>query len=349
MKRFLSMDGGGVMSLMTLTLLRRIESRFPGFLRRVDAFGGVSAGGMNALLMGSHQDPADGLDDAFALWNGDVPLYHSSWQRDFEALIGERAVYGNAVLKDYLASRLGTLCLKDLPHRVIAVTVQLNAPLPSGQWAWRPKLFDSRSAVDPEDGDVLAADVGVRTGAFPVTFPVYQGYVDGGLVANNPALCLLLHGMRGADMPVGEALPGIRLLSVGTGMGAAAIKGGDLDWGYGNWLFKPGSPGLFTDVVVSAPMELVTEQCALLLGGGAFFRLNPWPEDVVLPTKAHGAPGGAIEHLREKAILMGETADLAPTFRWIEASGWMTRDPVAPLVALAGGPPSGDAVRDGPQ
>jgi hypothetical protein len=324
MRRFLSMDGGGVMSLTTLTLLRRIEARFPGFLRRADALGGTSAGGMNALLMCNRENPADGLDDAFALWDGDVPIYRSSWRRKLGALAGERAVYGNKILKAFLQSRLGSRRLKDLPHRAVVITVQLDAPFPDGRRAWHPKVFDSQSAVEPEDCETLAVDVGVRTGAFPLTFPVYQGYVDGGVVANNPALCLLLHAMKMARMAATEMLPDALLLSVGTGKGEAAIGGGDRDWGYRDWLFKPGHAGLFTDMVIIAPMELVSEQCGLLLGDAGFFRLNPGHDNLVSPTQARG--GDAIERLREKAIATGEDADLEPTFRWIEASGWMKDD-----------------------
>ncbi|MFV3130828.1 patatin-like phospholipase family protein [Niveispirillum sp. KHB5.9] len=324
MRRLLSMDGGGVLSLATLTMLRRIEEKFPGFLARADAFAGTSAGGMNALLLAAHENPADGLDDAFDLWDGTAPIYDSGLCRDLGALAGKVAVYDNTNLEAFLRSRLGNRRLKELYHRVVAVTVKLDAQLPGGHRAWAPKVFDSHCSVDPQDADELAVDVGVRTGAFPITFPVYQGYVDGGVVANNPSLCLLLHEVKRVKLAASAVLPETRLLSVGTGAGVAAIAGCDLDWGYGEWLFKRGNPGLFTDMVISAPMELVTEQCALLLGGEGFFRLNPWPEKVVTPSKSRGvAADGPIDQMRQKSLLLGETADLDPTFRWIEASGWM--------------------------
>ncbi|SNS94992.1 MULTISPECIES: patatin-like phospholipase family protein [unclassified Azospirillum] len=326
MRRLLSMDGGGVLSLATLTMLQRIEEKFPGFLARADAFAGTSAGGMNALLMAAHENPADGLDDAFQLWDGTAPIYESSLWRDLGALAGKVAIYDNANLQAYLRSRLGNRRLKELYYRVVAVTVKLDEQLPGGHRGWAPKVFDSQGG-DPEDADELAVDVGVRTGAFPITFPIFQGYVDGGVVANNPALCMLLHEVKRLRMAASAVLPETRLLSVGTGAGVAAIEGYNLDWGYGEWLFMPGNPGLFTDMVVSAPMELVTEQCALLLGGNAFFRLNPWPENVVTPSKSRGgSPDSPVDKLRKKALLLGRTADLDPTFRWIEASGWMDDD-----------------------
>lgn len=40
--------------------------------------------------------------------------------------------------------------------------------------------------VDP-DTDLLVWDAAMRTSAAPTYFPVYNGYVDGGVVANDPS------------------------------------------------------------------------------------------------------------------------------------------------------------------
>jgi hypothetical protein len=353
------MDGGGVMSLFTLTVLRRIEDKFPGFIQRTDALAGTSAGGMNALLMARFENPVEGLCDAFELWGGDVPIYDTTALRKFGALVGEKATYGNTILKKFLVGKLGDLRLKDLYHRVAAVTVQLDNKLPDGTNSWMPKVFDSDGGDNPDDTEALAVDVALATGAFPITFPVYQGHVDGGVVANNPALCLLINEIKvfrrknlkvdGLDtddlndmrsklgrsmkslFPGGiteepstaEMLSGIRMLSIGSGMRGSAIPGSNLDWGYRQWLFQPGHLGLFTDLIMTAPMELASEQCHFLLGEKGFWRLNPVPLTKTGVSNSGGKKGGPIDQVRQASIELGKSVSLFDTFRWIEESGWM--------------------------
>lgn len=60
---------------------------------------------------------------------------------------------------------------------------------PSG--SWRPALMSNlplASGLVPPDNDLLCCHAAMRTTSAPTYFPVFQGYADGGLFANNPAL-----------------------------------------------------------------------------------------------------------------------------------------------------------------
>jgi patatin-like phospholipase/acyl hydrolase len=49
MYHILSLDGGGILGLLTAKLLERLEMAYPGFLSKVDLIAGTSTGGILAL------------------------------------------------------------------------------------------------------------------------------------------------------------------------------------------------------------------------------------------------------------------------------------------------------------
>ena len=48
--------------------------------------------------------------------------------------------------------------------------------------------------VEP-DSDLKVWDAAMRTSAAPTFFPVYRGYTDGGIVANNPSIIAVSKAM----------------------------------------------------------------------------------------------------------------------------------------------------------
>jgi uncharacterized protein len=56
---------------------------------------------------------------------------------------------------------------------------------------WRPAIFSNlpqgNSNVEP-DAELKVWDAAMRTSAAPTFFPVFRGYTDGGIVANNPSI-----------------------------------------------------------------------------------------------------------------------------------------------------------------
>src|ERR1700678_3425460 len=117
--RILSMDGGGVMSLLTLYLIERIEGLRPGFLAAVDIYAGNSAGGINAILMAAHKDPVNALPTCLSIWDGTVPIYERSLWRKLAMITGAVAMTSNETLREFLVAQLGDLTLGQLNKKVI--------------------------------------------------------------------------------------------------------------------------------------------------------------------------------------------------------------------------------------
>src|SRR5438309_1386415 len=116
------------------------------------------------------------------------------------------------------------------------------------------------------DGVELVVDVALRTSAAPTYFPTYQGYIDGAVVANNPAMAALAQAL---DAGTGkQALQDVRLFSLGTGVNPAYVAGKELDWGYAQWA-KP-----LIALMVDGMMGVADYQCARLLQH-RYFRLAP--------------------------------------------------------------------------
>jgi hypothetical protein len=83
------------------------------------------------------------------------------------------------------------------------------------------------------------ADVALYTSAAPTYFPSADGYIDGGVYANNPSIVALAQAVSTRNQAAERAaLDDVVMLSLGTGVSLTYIKGQTLDWGYAQWI-KP--------------------------------------------------------------------------------------------------------------
>jgi patatin-like phospholipase/acyl hydrolase len=127
------------------------------------------------------------------------------------------------------------------------------------------KFFHNYPGPD-SDGQQLAVDVAVRTSVAPTYFPVYQGYIDGGVAASNPAMCALaqsLHRTTG-----GQELSNLLMLSLGTGFNPHYLAVDTADWGIVNW-----APHL-VNIMLEGSSGLADYQCSQVLGD-QYHRINP--------------------------------------------------------------------------
>jgi patatin-like phospholipase/acyl hydrolase len=221
--------------------------------------------------------------------------------RDLGELIG--AKYDNTNLVALVEKQFGTRTLDDLlPRHVLIPSFDLDKP-PKGDVPrmWNPKFFHNFKSAG-SDGAQKIADVALRTSAAPTYFPVYQGYVDGGVAANNPAMSAVAQALDGDTGK--QALGDIRVFSVGTGLSPFIVSGLDNNWGLAQWAH------LLASMMIEGMMGVADFECSRLLGKN-YFRLAPkLPEPIALDA------AGKIDEL----IALAQEVDLAPATSWLAAN-----------------------------
>jgi patatin-like phospholipase/acyl hydrolase len=261
----LALDGGGIRGVYTAVLLQRLAKEAPGFLGRADLLAGTSTGGILALAL------AKGLsaDELVAIYqdNGATIFSRSPLRdvADLGDLIG--AKYNNTNLETVLREKFGGLTLKDLlPRHVLIPSFDLDSPETDERpRMWKPKFFHNYEGSQ-SDGKEKVVDVAMRTSAAPTYFPVYQGFVDGGVVANNPAMAGLAQALD--DGTANQNLSDIRLLSVGTGLSPAFISGDSHNWGIAQWAHS------LLNMMIGGMMGVADYECARVLRE-KYYRLAP--------------------------------------------------------------------------
>jgi patatin-like phospholipase/acyl hydrolase len=300
--RILSLDGGGIRGVLTATLLERLEEAQPGLLAQVDLFAGTSTGGLLALGLASGLSPAE----ARALYEekGALIFEDSLWDdvRDLGMMLG--AQYSNENLKQALIEQFGDQTLGQLRKKVLISSFDLDneAPEPGALRTWKPKFFHNYPGPGSDAGEKVV-DVALRTSAAPVYFPIYQGYADGGVVANNPSMCALAQAL---DQDTGgQSLDEVVLLSLSTGQSPRFLEVEDPDWGWLKW-----AKGLrLVSVMLDGNVGLAHYQCSRVLGE-RYHRLDPR-----LPRPVELDDIDEIPLLKE----MAGQADLAAAIAWLEA------------------------------
>lgn len=267
----LSFDGGGICGLFTARLLDRLLEAHPTLIDGADLIAGTSTGGIIALCIAAGKEPAD----LVGLYRDEGPdIFDDSWWDDIVDLgnaVG--ADYSNKYLKKALTRQLGAdTTLKDLQRRVLVPSFDLDdgdeqsiadmTPSKSkskvvSPRTWRPKFFHNFPGNDT-DGALKAVDVALRTSAAPTFFPAYQGYIDGGVVANNPSLAAVATALDARAGKIASTAE-IVVLSFSTGNNPQYIKGPNLNWGWGQWA-RP-----ITQIMMSGVMGVADFQCRQIL------------------------------------------------------------------------------------
>jgi len=297
--RIVSLDGGGIRGVLTACLLERLEALRPGFLKQVDLFAGSSTGGVLALGLASGISPGEARQRYEQCSHAVFRDSLFDDLLDLGQLVG--AQYSLEPLAQLLAEQFGEATLDDLPRRVLISSFDLdNQKLAPGQLrTWKAKFFHNFPGED-SDGSEKIVDVAQRTAAAPTFFPIYQGYVDGGVVANNPAMCALAQALHPATG--GQSLGEVRLLSLGTGLNQKFLASEDGDWGLAQW-----APHLI-NLLLEGNIGLVDYQCRQILPD-RYLRINP-----VLPVRIR------LDGLEQAGLLKAIAAqfDLNPALRWLD-------------------------------
>lgn len=304
--KILSLDGGGIRGLLTAILLERLEEAVPGWLDKADLLAGTSTGGIIALGLAHGLTPRElrGLYEKRG-----KKIFDDSWIDDLTdvgKVIG--ADYNNKNLTKELKGIFGAAKLKDLKKRVLIPAFDLdNEDKNPKKRSWKPKFFHNFPG-DDSDGEEQAMKVALYTSAAPTYFPVVDGYIDGGVVANNPSMAALAQTQDSRTFSSPPDLNDIVLLSIGTGRSLLRIEGKNLDWGYAQWA-KP-----LINIMMDGVMGVADYQCKQILGDHYCRISPPFPPDKAIPLDA-------VDKIQD-IVESSESVDIRDVIRWLKEI-WM--------------------------
>jgi uncharacterized protein len=201
-------------------------------------------------------------------------IFDDSWLDDLRDLGGlSGAEYDNKRLRRLLEQTFGDRTLARLRQRVLVPAFDLDNDGRDGSGRaiprrWTAKFFHNFPGSD-SDGGCRVVDVALASSAAPTYFPTWDGFVDGGVVANNPAMSAVAQALD-PDNPAGERarLDEVRVLSIGSGANLQHVAGARLDWGKAQWV------GPLVRLMLDGSVGVVDYQCRQLLGD-AYRRVDP--------------------------------------------------------------------------
>jgi patatin-like phospholipase/acyl hydrolase len=240
------------------------------------------------------------------------------------------ALFSNEGLRGFLGQEqlLGEKTLADLKKKVMVTSFHLDGINKiTGGRTWKPKVFHNTVQGDPDMRE-KAVDIALRTGAAPVFYPIVDGFVDGGLFANNPAMVALAQvahlnrvRMMAADLPEARQQPQLHevvLLSLGVGEDKAYVDVQSANWGYFPWVFNPLSPFILINALLQGDVMGVDFEAAQMMPADNYFRLNPY--------YARNSPiPGAVDTRQIKATVASQAtqSSIDDVCQWLDKTGWM--------------------------
>lgn len=271
----LSLDGGGLRGVISLAIIERLDAAVPEWRNKINMYAGTSTGGLIALGLAKKMTPSQIMDVYMndgpkifnrSLWHeisnlGDVtgPKYDSTNRMETV-----QRMLGNDRLSNYMSSN------KDSGHVVITAFDLINAhATDAANRVWKPKIFHNvptKSAKYSNDGSEYAWKVAMYTSAAPTYFASYEGFVDGGVFANNPAMCALAQTQDDRN-DIKHQMDEIYMLSIGAGARPFHLVG-DESWGLAQWAPK------LVDLLMDGVNEVADFQAKQLLPDDHYGRIN---------------------------------------------------------------------------
>ncbi|SVB60970.1 uncharacterized protein METZ01_LOCUS213824 [marine metagenome] len=221
-KYLLSLDGGGVRELATVTFLANLEKALGEPLyKKFDFFIGTSAGAITAMALSIAKMNGDNLLELWSEETFERILDSSLWDSKL-GLMQINPKYDGKGKTQVLNKYFGNLKLGDASGDLAIVSYDIEER--------KPLLLTSYG-----NSNISAIDAGHASSAAPIYYPtarVGNRYlIDGGIVANNP----ILHGY--AEVKKLYPNSNVKILSVGTGLNKRPLKGkASQKWGLIGWL-----------------------------------------------------------------------------------------------------------------
>lgn len=261
--KVLAVDGGGIRGIIPALILEAIEKRTNRPISDTfDMLAGTSTGGIIALgltLAGEDRKPAKSAQDIVGLYEREghnifPPSLHSTLH--IETVLG--AKYDAVGVEQTLQRYFGDAHLKDALKPVVVPSYDIEKQVPI--------FFKSERAKADAEYDFLMRYVARATSAAPTYFPPekvptgdplqYYALIDGGVIANNPAMCAYAEAIK-----MGH--PEVLVVSIGTGELRHPIQYSDArKWGQVEWM-RP-----ILDILMQGSSATVDYQLQQLLNTG---------------------------------------------------------------------------------
>lgn len=304
--RILSLDGGGVRGLYTISLLHSVASHFATVAGRVDKNGydvgkrfdliaGTSTGGILAcgLAAGKTTSELTHLYNTIAenvfvdpQPTGKRALVWWAWKNRHKAANSPDPLCRALTEAFGAEATLGTT----YAQRHIALCVPACRNLD-----WSPKVFKTPHCLEyTRDKDVTLVDVSLATSAAPTFLPIAEiqetptekgRFVDGGLWANNPSTIALIEALE--ILSANNDGRGIELLSVGTSGGPSGeAPGSGTDQGVIEWRFGAEAANMSIGVQGGGYHQISRRLARLLSASGRHVRYGRIPNPALTPEQA---------------------------------------------------------------
>ncbi|XP_028808768.1 patatin-like protein 1 [Neltuma alba] len=288
----LSIDGGGVRGIIPAIILRYLEEQLQIFDENAriadyfDVIGGTSTGGLITALLATpdkSQRPKFTAQDIVDFYKNEAKRIfpEPSWTRKIETFFN-KPKYDGKYLRETSRNKLQGTKLHETLTNVVIPTFDMKQV--------RPVIFSSFKLGTMPSIDAKLSDICVGTSAAPTYLPPHYfsndgkefNLIDGGVIANNPALISISEIIEQKKKRNTECLQvepndysKIYLLSLGTGFqkpnkdydARAAANWGSLAW----------ASGPITELTLDGSQDLVDYHLASVfqaLGSNNYLRIQ---------------------------------------------------------------------------
>lgn len=292
--KILSLNGGGVRGILSARVGERLCESSPEFHKDADVIAGTSTGGLIALGLSAGMS----WRELVSFYYDKCPeIFKDSWLDNLADInVGgvslRGAQYDNEPLRYELTRVFGDMTLGDLYQDVLIPAFDFTN--------WRAKFFSKKH--DPHEPVV---EVAMATSAAPLVFPLWKNrWVDGGAVANDPAVSALAYVLNPKNGYTTDAIMQMTvdppcMLALGTGDLNKQPRPARADRGLLDWARDLAD--VFFEGGLMAPVYQVTQ-----FMGPRYLFVNPRLE-AYIPMDGGGWRGR--EQVRQSLDLLLEYAD----------------------------------------
>lgn len=239
----LCLDGGGVRGIITLQVLKRLETDLQiNIFNQFDMFVGSSSGALISLSIVSQNKIKHDILTNEKIHTIMPKMCWNYLTRKLPPIWGPR--YNGQGKQQVIADNMPDISMNELSKPTFVSTYCLKSR--------RPKIFSNKDSFK-------IRNVADAASAAPTYFPPVSidgaWYIDGGVAVNNPSTVGFVEALKRWPLET------IKILSIGTGVENDPINGKDAKkWGLFGW----GKNNL-VDVLMNAPNKIATRNCRELL------------------------------------------------------------------------------------